>query len=77
MVDKIRMTGNFPILHIALIICSEESNWQELKNRSDMKGKKYFEEFLNNAKTKGEGWVSYMHKTKKVDEPPKPKIMYI
>jgi len=42
-----------------------------------MKGKKYFEEFLNNAKTKGEGWVSYMHKTKKVDEPPKPKITYI
>ncbi len=47
------MTGDYPILNIALIICSEESNRQELKNRSDMKGKKYFEEFLNNAKTKG------------------------
>ena len=42
-----------------------------------MKGKKYFEEFLNNAKTKGEEWVSYMNKTKKADEPPKPKITYI
>jgi hypothetical protein len=71
------MTGDCPILNIALIICSEESNWQELKNRSDMKGKKYFEEFLNNAKTKGEGWVSYMNKIKKADEPPKPKITYI
>jgi hypothetical protein len=42
-----------------------------------MKEKKYFEEFLNNAKTKGEGWVRYMNKIKKADEPPKPKITYI
>ena len=52
MFDKIRMTGDCPKLHIAPIMCSEENNWLELKNRADMKGKKYFEEFLNNAKTK-------------------------
>ena len=48
-----------------------------LKNKADVNGKKYFEEFLKIAKTKGEGWVSYMYKVKKKVDEPNTKITYI
>ena len=46
------------------------------KDLKDVNGKLYFQEFLDVAKTKGEGWVSYMY-PKTRGGIPEPKISYI
>ena len=46
------------------------------KDLKDVNGKLYFHEFLQVAKTKGEGWVSYMY-PKTPGAEPEPKISYI
>ena len=48
----------------------------EAKDLKDVNGKLYFREFIDVAKTKGEGWVSYMYpKTRGAIS--EPKISYI
>lgn len=46
------------------------------KDLRDVNGKLYFQEFLDVANTKGEGWVSYMY-PKTRGGIPEPKISYI
>ncbi len=46
------------------------------KDLKDVNGKLYFQEFLDVANTKGEGWVSYMY-PKTRGGIPEPKISYI
>ena len=46
------------------------------KDLKDVNGKLYFHEFLQVAKTKGEGWVSYMY-PKTRGATPEPKTSYI
>jgi hypothetical protein len=47
-----------------------------MKDYMDPDGKKIFQEFLELAKTKGEGWVDYLH-AKKPGETPLQKTSYI
>ncbi len=48
----------------------------KMKESMDTNGKKFFAEMLELAKTKGEGWVNYMH-VKPGDQEPSPKSSYI
>ncbi|MCP4107257.1 MAG: sodium:calcium antiporter [Desulfobacteraceae bacterium] len=48
----------------------------KMKETMDADGKKFFLEMLELAKTKGEGWVNYMH-VKPGDQNPSPKSSYV
>jgi len=49
---------------------------RDMRRNKDKEGKLYVIEFINTAKAKGEGWVSYMW-PKAAEEKPLPKITYV
>jgi len=49
---------------------------KDMRKNKDKEGKLYVIEFTNTAKTKGEGWVSYMW-PKPGEQKPLPKITYV